>query len=139
MIVNNGLYPHHLKSGADAVPAEDRAFIAISLLKFKDKAEYRDEPTPTLTGREAFARYVDALGDCLRAVGARLVYVGNVAGVDVGEVEDLWDMAAVVEYPSFVAAQAILKLPEYQAIVRHRRAGLAGQLTLRVTLRSQPV
>jgi uncharacterized protein (DUF1330 family) len=139
MIVNNGLYPHHLKAGAEAEPLEDGPFIAISLLKFKQMAEYRDEPTSTLTGAEAYSRYVDALGNCLDAVGARLVYVGDVAGVDVGEVEDLWDMAAMVEYPSFAAAQAILKLPDYQPIVRHRRAGLAGQLSLRVKLKSKLV
>jgi uncharacterized protein (DUF1330 family) len=139
MIVNNGLYPHHLSAGADAEPREEGPFIAISLLKFKATAEYRDEPPSTLTGAEAYARYVDALGDCLEAVGARLVYVGDVAGVDVGDVEDLWDMAAVVEYPSFAAARAILTLPAYQPIVRHRRAGLAGQLSLRVKMRSKPL
>lgn len=137
MIVNNGLYPHHLKNEATAEPLEDGPFLALSLLKFKDAAEYRDEPASTLTGAEAYARYVDALGPCLEAVGARLVYVGDVASVDVGEVEDLWDMAAVVEYPSFASAQAILTLPEYKPIVRHRRAGLAGQLTLRVKLQSK--
>jgi len=137
MIVNNGLYPHHLKAGARAEPLEDGPFIAISLLKFRNLAEYRDESASTLTGAEAFARYVAALPECLNAVGARLVYVGDVAGVDVGEVEELWDMAAVVEYPSFAAAQAILKLPEYQPIIRHRRAGLAGQLTLRVKIRGK--
>jgi uncharacterized protein (DUF1330 family) len=67
-------------------------------------------------------------------VGARVVYAGHIAGVDVGEVEDLWDMAAVVEYPSSAAVRALLAMPEYQAITEHRKAGLAGQLALRVNL-----
>ena len=79
-------------------------------------------------------RYVEALGAHLARVGARIVYAGDVAGVDVGEVEDLWDMAAVVEYPSIAAARTLLAMPEYQAIIGHRKAGLAGQLALRIKL-----
>ena len=41
-------------------------------------------------------------------------------------------MAAVVEYPSLAAVQTLTMMPEYQAIIRHRQAGLAGELTLRV-------
>ena len=133
MIVTNGLRSRH-RQAVTTNDQPDQPFIAISLLKFKDKAEYLDDPTCALTGAEAYGRYVDALGSCLAAVGARVVYAGSVAGVDVGEVEDLWDMAAVVEYPSSAAARTLLAMPEYQAITEHRKAGLAGQLSLRVNL-----
>jgi uncharacterized protein (DUF1330 family) len=133
MVVTNGLRSRHRQAAAtDNGP--DGPFIAISLLKFKQKAEYPDDPTCALTGAQAYGRYVDALSSHLAAVGARIVYAGNVAGVDVGEVEDLWDMAAVVEYPSTAAARTLLAMPEYQAITGHRNAGLAGQLSLRVNL-----
>ncbi len=133
MIVTNGLRSRH-REAATTDHEPDGPFIAISLLKFKEKAEYPDDPTGALTGAEAYARYVDALRSPLGTVGARVVYAGNVAGVDVGEVEDLWDMAAVVEYPSVAAARTLLSMPEYQAITVHRTAGLAGQLSLRVNL-----
>ena len=96
--------------------------------------EYPDDPGCALTGAQAYARYVDALSGPLASVGARVVYAGAVVGVDVGEVEDLWDMAAVVEYPSLAAARTLLAMPEYQAISGHRSAGLEGQLALRVNL-----
>jgi uncharacterized protein (DUF1330 family) len=136
MIVTNGLRSQHRQAPTTATAdnAPDGPFIAISLLKFKQKAEYPDDPSCALTGAQAYARYVDALSGPLVRVGARIVYAGAVAGVDVGEVEDVWDMAAVVEYPSLAAARTLLALPEYQAITAHREAGLEGQLALRVSL-----
>jgi uncharacterized protein (DUF1330 family) len=49
----------------------------------------------------------------------------------IGEVEDQWDMIALVEYPSLAAMQKMLSSPEYKAIELHRKAGLAGQLNIR--------
>jgi uncharacterized protein (DUF1330 family) len=54
-----------------------------------------------------------------------------VTGLLLGEVEELWDMAALAEYPSLAAFRAMATSPEYQAIEHHRRAGLAGQLNIR--------
>ncbi len=48
-----------------------------------------------------------------------------------GEVEELWDMVAIVEYPSRAAMLQMVQSPEYQAITKHRDAGLAGQLNIR--------
>ena len=49
-----------------------------------------------------------------------------------GEVEDLWDVIALVEYPSSEAFRQMLQSPEYQEVHVHREAGLAGQLNVRV-------
>jgi uncharacterized protein (DUF1330 family) len=54
-----------------------------------------------------------------------------VTGLLIGEVEELWDMVALAEYPSLAAMQAMIASPEYQAIEHHRKAGLAGQLNIR--------
>ena len=51
----------------------------------------------------------------------------------IGEVEDQWDMIALVEYPSLAAMQKMMSSPEYQAIEPHRKAGLAGQLNIRTS------
>jgi uncharacterized protein (DUF1330 family) len=48
-----------------------------------------------------------------------------------GQVEELWDMVAIAEYPSRAAMVAMVKSPDYQAIEVHRMAGLAGQLNIR--------
>ena len=48
-----------------------------------------------------------------------------------GEVEELWDMVAIAEYPSRAAMLQMVQSPKYQAITKHRDAGLAGQLDIR--------
>jgi uncharacterized protein (DUF1330 family) len=40
-------------------------------------------------------------------------------------------MVAIVEYPSRAAMLQMVQSPEYQAITKHRDAGLAGQLNIR--------
>ena len=68
---------------------------------------------------------------CLAAVGGRQVYAGPVTGLLLGEVEELWDMVALAEYPSLAAMQQMVQSPAYKAIEVHRTAGLAGQLNIR--------
>ena len=64
-------------------------------------------------------------------LGGRIRYSGRVSGRMLGEVEELWDAVALAEYPSLAAFRAMAASPEYQAIERHRIAGLAGQLNIR--------
>ena len=52
-----------------------------------------------------------------------------------GEVDDLWDMVALVEYPSHASFMEMMVSPEWAAIEHHRLAGLAGQLNIRATAR----
>ena len=132
MIVNNALKPNRRAGQAVGGTGSDEPFVTISLLKFKAKADYPDEPDSPLTGGEAYALYLAALPACLAAIGARLAYAGPITGVDVGEMDEPWDMAGVVEYPSAASVRTLMALPAYLAIMRHRDAGLAGQFSLRV-------
>lgn len=110
---------------------EDGAFVMVNLLKFKEKAEYEDGSDAHLSGAEAYKRYGAAVQACLASVGGSSVYAGPVTGLLLGEVEELWDMVALARYPSLAAMQAMVASPEYQAIEKHRKAGLAGQLNIR--------
>ena len=47
-----------------------------------------------------------------------------------GEVEELWDSAAIAMYPSRKAMLEMMSSPDYQASAVHRTAGLAGQLNI---------
>lgn len=131
MNVTNEVFPSTEKAMAFFGGSEDGAFAMVNLLKFKPKAEYEDGSDPGLSGAEAYARYGKAVQGCLAAVGGRQLYAGVVTGIMLGEVEELWDMVAIVEYPSLAAMQAMIASPEYQAIEKHRKAGLAGQLNIR--------
>ena len=76
-------------------------------------------------------RYGVAVQKCITDVGARSVSSARVTGLMMGEVEDLWDIVALVEYPSLAAMEKMVTSPEYQEISVHRKAGLAGQLNIK--------
>ncbi|WP_295494602.1 DUF1330 domain-containing protein [Sphingorhabdus sp. EL138] len=133
MRVDNAIFPSMEQASAFFGGPENGPFIMVNLLKFKDKAEYADGSDSDLSGAAAYARYGEAIQACLAAVGARQIYAGNVTGMMIGEVEDQWDMIALVEYPSLSAMQKMMSSPEYQAIETHRKAGLSGQLNIRTS------
>ena len=110
---------------------EDGPFVMVNLLKFKERAEYADSRETDLTGAEAYAIYGAAVGKCIADVGGTPGFAGEVTGLLLGEVEDNWDMVALVEYPSLDAFRSMMMSPEYQKIAVHRTAGLAGQLNIR--------
>jgi uncharacterized protein (DUF1330 family) len=131
MDVKNAVYPGPAQIAAFFGAPEDGAFVMVNLLKFKPKAEYADGADAHLTGAEAYGRYGEAVAKLIEGMGGRVRYSGQVTGLMLGEVGELWDAVALAEYPSLAAFQAMATSPEYQAIEHHRIAGLAGQLNIR--------
>ncbi|CAN5259875.1 DUF1330 domain-containing protein [soil metagenome] len=136
MNVTNAVFPGPEQVAAFFGGAEDGPFVMVNLLKFKDKAEYPDGSEPELSGREAYARYGAAVRACLESVGGAPVFAGAVTELMLGEAEELWDMVALAQYPSRAAMMAMVQSPAYQAIEKHRIAGLAGQLNIRTKVLS---
>jgi uncharacterized protein (DUF1330 family) len=110
---------------------EEGPFVMVNLLKFKAKAAYADGRDTDLSGTEAYAIYGAAVQKCIKDVGGTAGYAGAVTGLMLGEVEDNWDMVALVEYPTLEAFRNMMTSSEYQAIAVHRAAGLEGQLNIR--------
>ena len=131
MKVTNKVVPDAEQAAAFFSGAEDGPFVMVNLLKFKANAEYPDGADSHLTGAEAYARYGKAVRAHVEAVGGKTGYAGPVTGLLLGEVEELWDMIALAEYPSRAAMMVMIQSPEYQEIARHRSAGLQGQLNIR--------
>ena len=131
MKVANAVFPPAEQAAAFFGAAEDGPFVMVNLLKFKQRADYPDGSDARLTGREAYARYAAGVRACLEAVGGKALYAGAVTELMIGDVEDLWDMVALAQYPSRAAMMAMVQSPDYQAIEKHRIAGLAGQLNIR--------
>jgi len=130
MIVSNAFHPKPEQAMAFFAADDGAPMCMVNMLKFKSKAEYADGSEPELSGREAYARYAAGVTACLAAVGGSVRFSGAVTGLLLGEVEELWDMVAIAEYPSRKAMLAMVQSPEYQAITKHRDAGLAGQLNI---------
>jgi len=131
MKVVNSVFPGPEQIAEFFGAPEDGPFVMVNLLKFKDRAEYPDGSDAHLTGREAYARYGEAVSKLVAGLGGKIRYSGAVTGLLLGEVEELWDAVALAEYPSLAAFQAMAMSPEMHAIEHHRKAGLAGQLNIR--------
>jgi len=131
MDVVNAVLPSHEQASAFFSAPEDGPFVMVNLLKFKDRAGYEDGSDAHLTGRDAYERYGIGVTALVERLGGTLRYSGDVDGILLGEVEELWDAVALVEYPSNKVFLQMTLSPEYQAIEHHRIAGLAGQLNFR--------
>lgn len=132
MHVANALFASPEQSEAFFAGPGDGPFAMVSLLKFRERAEYADGSDRHLSGAEAFGRYGEAARKLIAAVGGRPRDGGAIDALLVGAVEELWESIGLVEYPSLAAFQAMLSSPEYKATEHHRKAGLAGQLGFRM-------
>ena len=113
--------------GGEAEPV-----VMVNLLKFRERAEYEDGRASELSGYEAYRLYAAEMRKQVEAAGGRFLFSGAVESLLLGEVEELWDVVALVEYPTPMALVTIASSPEFARIEAHRVAGLAGQLNLGV-------
>ena len=130
MKVENAVYPTADGIQALTQDASPKKIAMLNLLKFREKAVYKDGRADDISGREAYLRYADAMTKIVEREGGRILFTGRIAGVVIGEIEGVWDVAAIMEYPSRAAFQRIVTLPEVAEIGVHREAGLEGQLLI---------
>jgi len=105
----------------------------LNLLKFNERAEYADGRKSELSGAEAYNLYAEKMAPFVISKGGRLVFGGRAEHLMLGEVDELWDVAAIMEYPSKEAFVEIVSAPEVGEFSVHRSAGLAGQLLIAVS------
>ncbi len=130
MKVENKLRPNAKQIAGFLLGDTKTAIHMVNLLKFKDRAQYKDGRQTDLTGKEAYQIYTEEVQEHLRKVGAKIIFSGEVSRLMLGEVEELWDMIAIAEYPSRKAMRSMIMDKEYQKSEEHRSAGLAGQLNI---------
>ena len=110
----------------------DEPVVMVNLLKFKAKASYADGRETDLTGQQAYQLYASEMRKLVEGAGGRFLFGGVVESLLLGEVEDLWDMVGLVEYPTPKSLIQIASSPDFARIETHREAGLAGQLNIAV-------
>jgi len=130
MKVENAVYPTADGIQALARDSSPGKIAMLNLLKFRAKAVYKDGRPDDISGREAYQRYSSAMTKIVEREGGKILFAGRIAGVVIGEIEGVWDVAAIMEYPSRAAFQRIVTLPEVNEISVHREAGLEGQLLI---------
>ncbi len=62
--------------------------------------------------------------------GGKILHTSIIEGMIVGEVEELWDVAAIVEYPSIKSFMDMVNSHEWKEYSIHKEAGLSGQLNI---------
>lgn len=130
MEVKNSLSPNEDQLKGFAEPGAGGAIYMLNLLKFKAQASYDDGRETDLSGQEAYAIYGMEVAKLLQLVGGAAMFSARVERLMLGEVEDLWDQAAIAMYPSRAAMMEMISSPRYQEISVHRNAGLEGQLNI---------
>jgi uncharacterized protein (DUF1330 family) len=130
MKVINSLTPNDEQLAGFLNEPQTGPIYMVNLLKFRDRAEYPDGSDADLTGREAYARYAEAVTRLVIDLGGGFVFMGDVSRLMLGEVEELWDQVAIAWYPSRQAMLDMMRSEAYQSIHVHRDAGLAGQLNI---------
>jgi uncharacterized protein (DUF1330 family) len=130
MKVKNAVIPNEEQMAGFLEGDTDTPIKMVNLLKFKDKADYKDGRQTSLSGKEAYQIYTDEVQGHLEKVGGKSIFLGEVERLMLGEVEDLWDWVAIAEYPSRKAMLEMVMDSEYQKSEEHRSAGLAGQLNI---------
>ena len=108
----------------------DKPIQMLNLLKFHDVAQYDDPAEPKISGREAYMRYGAPMSALVSSKGGRIIFSSKIDHLVIGEVGELWDVAAIMEYPSRAAFVEIATSPEVAAMGVHRKAGLKGQLLI---------
>ena len=136
MNFENAVYPKNDQIGALMQDSSDKPIVMLNLLKFRAAARYEDGRKSDLTGAQAYGLYAEKMRGIVERGGGRFLFAGDVKGLAIGEVESLWDVVALVEYPSAAAFAKIATSPEVADIGVHRAAGLEGQLLIPVSQRT---
>lgn len=130
MKVKNGIHPDTAGLQALEQDKSPGPIAMLNLLKFRERAIYKDGRSDDISGYEAYQRYGSAMTKIVEREGGKVLFAGFVKGVLIGEVGEVWDLAAVMEYPSRAEFRRIVTLPEVQEFSVHREAGLEGQLLI---------
>ena len=100
---------------------EDGPIWMVNLMKYHDVAQYVDGNRAKITGQEADDLYSPL--EPLRAVGADLVYLGEVENKLLGDHRD-WDRVAVVKYPTRKSFIDMQERKDFQDKHVHKEAGM---------------
>ena len=104
----------------------------LNLIKLKKHATYSDGRETKLTGLEAYMLYGEETQEHLKKVGAKVIFSGPVSRLMIGEIDELWDLVAIAEYPNRAAMLKMISDPEYLKSSEHREAALDGQLNIEI-------
>ncbi len=119
-------------------PEEDGPFYMVNLVRHRERAEYADRRETDLTGAEADRIYGSLILPILSDIGARPVFVADVAENLIDPDGAGWTQVGVVRYPSRAALFGMLEREDFRAAAEHKNAGVEKSLVLVGHLQGAP-
>ena len=108
----------------------DEPVMMLNLLRFRDKAQYKDGRD--VTGAEAYAAYGRESAAVFQRVGGEIVWCGRPQVTLIGPGEEHWDWAFVARYPTAGAFLEMVTDPFYREAVKHRQAAVFDSRLVRM-------
>lgn len=130
MEIENAVYPTGEQLTALVALPASGPVVMLNLLKFRERAQYKDGRATELTGFEAYMLYGQLMTRFVTERGGKLHFTAPAAAPVIGAVGEMWDVVALMEYPSPQAFVEIATAPEVAEFGVHREAGLAGQMLI---------
>lgn len=102
--------------------------VMLNLLRFREVADYSGDPEldpgTTISGEEAFRRYIEHTMPALTERGGELVFLGKGGGYLIGPPDERWDLVMLVRQRSLQDFFAFAADTDYLAGLGHRTAAL---------------
>lgn len=97
--------------------------VMLNMLRFREIAAYPDGK-PTISGRQAYAKYNQGASKLVAQHGGSLVWFGQARGAVIGPPDENWDRIFLVRYPSIEKFIEMIASAAYREIVVHRSSAL---------------
>lgn len=102
--------------------------VMLNLLRFRDTADYSEnpelKPSKSISGREAYQKYMDHTLPFLRKSGGEVVFLGDWGKYLIGPQDEQWDFVVIIRQKSLSDFIAFSSNQEYLAGMGHRIAAL---------------
>src|SRR5438445_13035383 len=98
---------------------DDEPVVMLNLLKFKANAD-----DGRANGASEYGKYSDAAVQMVEDRGGKVLWMGRVDQILIGDAAEGWDSVALVEYPSRKVFVDMVTTPEYEKAHEHRESGL---------------
>jgi len=104
------------------------SFVMLNLLRFRDIADYSQTPelapASPISGKAAFAKYIEHTLPFLQASGGELLLVGDGGPFLIGPEAECWDKIMLVRQTSVESFMAFNSHKDYLAGIGHRSAAI---------------
>ncbi len=102
--------------------------VMLNLMRLRDVADYSANPElapgETISGREAYQKYIDHTLPFLRESGGDVLFLGQGGKYLIGPQEERWDLVMLVRQASLSDFMAFASNQDYLAGMGHRTAAI---------------